>query len=281
MEGCRRRRRCAKASGAPPPPPPAWPAPNGPNHYFIGSGHGGGDDGHGDGDSAAGFAYWFELGGASHEACAGAAAVGDYLRRVAAAVQGGDSGSGSESGKQDGSGVTAAAAAAARPPPLRRAEVDAAFAAVEALEGPLAGPILALLAAHPAVILVGPGADAGAGSTDGADGGCWAGRVPTISFVHRAKPSAAVSAALQARGFAVRHGHMYAHRMMTALAPALAPYLERSGKGGGGDDGEQPPDGGDAALRAIVDDGVVRISLLHYNTPSEVDALVAALREVL
>ena len=55
----------------------------------------------------------------------------------------------------------------------------------------------------------------------------------------------------QREGFALRHGHMYAYRLMTAL---------------------QLPD---------INDGVVRVSLLHYNTPAEVQGLIKALSTVL
>jgi selenocysteine lyase/cysteine desulfurase len=60
----------------------------------------------------------------------------------------------------------------------------------------------------------------------------------------------------QERGFALRHGHLYAHRLVSRLAEA--------GRWEGG-----------------ADDGVVRVSLLHYNTPAEVAALCAALEAVL
>jgi selenocysteine lyase/cysteine desulfurase len=79
---------------------------------------------------------------------------------------------------------------------------------------------------------------------------------------------------------------------MAALAPALMPYLRRPpapsdeaalGSGGGGGGGGQGPDGdeADAEVAALVGDGVVRISLLHYNTEAEVDGLLVALREAL
>jgi selenocysteine lyase/cysteine desulfurase len=60
----------------------------------------------------------------------------------------------------------------------------------------------------------------------------------------------------QERGFALRHGHLYAHRLVSRLAEV--------GRWDGG-----------------ADDGVVRVSLLHYNTPAEVAALCAALEAVL
>lgn len=76
-------------------------------------------------------------------------------------------------------------------------------------------------------------------------------RVPTVSFVHRCKPSSEVAAALQARGYAVRNGHNYAYRLAEAVL----------GKG--------------------VEEGVVRVSALHYNTPREISGLLTALDEVL
>lgn len=59
------------------------------------------------------------------------------------------------------------------------------------------------------------------------------------------------SAWVQKAGYAVRNGHMYAHRLL---------------------EGMKLPD---------IDDGVVRISLLHYNTPQEVRGLLLALDRVL
>ena len=60
----------------------------------------------------------------------------------------------------------------------------------------------------------------------------------------------------QERGFALRHGHLYAHRLVGRLAA-------RGKWAGGGED------------------GVVRVSLLHYNTPDEVAQLIVALEAVL
>ena len=56
---------------------------------------------------------------------------------------------------------------------------------------------------------------------------------------------------LQKEGFALRNGHMYAYRLLTGM---------------------KVPD---------IDDGVVRISLQHYNTPQEVRSLLLALDSVL
>jgi selenocysteine lyase/cysteine desulfurase len=79
--------------------------------------------------------------------------------------------------------------------------------------------------------------------------------VPTISFVSSKQSSAEIARGLQQRGFALRCGHNYAHRLVEAL---VAVNHAQSAQ-----------------------DGVVRISMLHYNTPEELDKLCAALDEVL
>ncbi|KAI8462914.1 MAG: cysteine desulfurase [Monoraphidium minutum] len=252
-------------------------AARGPNHYFI----------HPSAPS-----YWFELGGASHEACAGVVAIGGYLRLLAAAKGGAAKGGAAAGG--DGAADGAGEAAAA---PLSRGVVEAAFGLMSDLEATLAAPIIDLLQAHPRVILIGPGAAPGGGGRHGGDAG-WSGRVPTISFVHIEKSSRDVAREVQARGFAIRSGHAYAHRLVRALAPAVLPHLRRTpvapAPGGAAAGGAAAAQSGataaqsgaaapaaDAAAAAFVEDGVVRISLLHYNTPGEVAGLVAALREVL
>lgn len=74
-------------------------------------------------------------------------------------------------------------------------------------------------------------------------------RVGTISFVHESRTSREIALAANARGIGIRHGHMYAHRLCTAL-------------------GLDP------------DDGVVRISLVHYNAPEDIERCLAALAAV-
>ncbi len=168
----------------------------------------------------------YELGGVSHEGCAALCALPVYLEALASAWAelGGSSGGGG--GSSYGR--------------LQRCTVLAAYGAMAAMERPLQEQLLAHLASVPDVTVVGPS-------------GC-AARVPTISFVHRHKPSPEIARALQQRGFALRHGHMYAHRLVSGL----------------GLRGGAPPE-----------EGVVRVSLLHYNTPEEVAGLIAALKEVL
>ncbi len=75
-------------------------------------------------------------------------------------------------------------------------------------------------------------------------------RVPTISFVAEGRRSSAVVAAVDAHRVGIRYGDFYARRLIEALGLA-----------------EQ--------------DGVVRVSMVHYNTLGEVDRLIAALDQAL
>ena len=75
-------------------------------------------------------------------------------------------------------------------------------------------------------------------------------RVPTVSFLHGKKGSKQIASELEGHGIAARYGHFYAYRLIRDLGISL-------------------------------DDGVVRISLVHYNSPSEVARLVEALAVVL
>jgi len=75
-------------------------------------------------------------------------------------------------------------------------------------------------------------------------------RVGTVSFVHRSKSSREITEVVDRSGIAIRSGHLYAHRLCEAL-------------------GLDPAD------------GVVRVSLVHYNTVEEIDRLIAVLESVL
>ena len=75
-------------------------------------------------------------------------------------------------------------------------------------------------------------------------------RVPTVSFTVKGMASSKLPPLLDARQLAVRFGHFYAYRLVRDLG-----LMER--------------------------DGVVRVSLAHYNSPDEVGRLVAALEELL
>ena len=71
-------------------------------------------------------------------------------------------------------------------------------------------------------------------------------RVATVSFRVGGLTSADTAARIQSGGFAVRHGHMYSYRLCRAV-------------------GLDP------------EDGVVRVSLVHYNSPEEVARLLETL----
>ena len=75
-------------------------------------------------------------------------------------------------------------------------------------------------------------------------------RVPTVSFVVDGVDSATIPAALDRERVAIRFGHFYAKRLIDDLG--LAPR-----------------------------NGVVRVSLVHYNTLAEVDRLIEALDRAL
>ncbi|KAJ6020397.1 hypothetical protein N7540_005901 [Penicillium herquei] len=78
-------------------------------------------------------------------------------------------------------------------------------------------------------------------------------RVPVISFLVRGMGSQQVVEAVEARSsYGFRSGHMYSHRLLKEVCGVKD-----------------------------VDDGVVRVSLLHYNTEVEVEGLVKVLQEVL
>jgi cysteine desulfurase family protein (TIGR01976 family) len=75
-------------------------------------------------------------------------------------------------------------------------------------------------------------------------------RVSTISFVHDSKSSAEITAAVDRSGIGIRHGHMYAYHLCEAA-------------------GLEP------------EDGVVRTSLVHYNTSEEIERLIEVFDAVL
>ena len=75
-------------------------------------------------------------------------------------------------------------------------------------------------------------------------------RAPTIAFTVEGRSSEAIPAALDGRQIAIRFGDFYARRAMEGMG-----LMERS--------------------------GVVRISLVHYNSHAEVERLLAALDDVL
>jgi cysteine desulfurase family protein (TIGR01976 family) len=80
-------------------------------------------------------------------------------------------------------------------------------------------------------------------------------RVSTVSFVHARQRSEQIAKAANQRRFGIRYGHFYAYRMCARLA--------------------------EAGRLHDPEDGVVRVSLLHYNTSDEVDRLIECLDTLL
>ncbi len=75
-------------------------------------------------------------------------------------------------------------------------------------------------------------------------------RVGTISFVHGSKGSREITEAVDQTDVAIRHGHMYAWHLCDALGLNL-------------------------------EDGVVRVSFVHYNTLDEMERLIEIFEQVL
>jgi selenocysteine lyase/cysteine desulfurase len=75
-------------------------------------------------------------------------------------------------------------------------------------------------------------------------------RVGTTSFVHESLTSRQITEVADRSGVAIRHGHMYAYHLCEAL-------------------GLDP------------EDGVVRVSFVHYNTEEEIDRLIEVLETAL
>lgn len=174
----------------------------GPNHFFIPK-----DE----------IPYAFELGGASHEGCAGILALSEYLGFLASLAP----------------NAEAAGAGAI----CDRHTIETAFDVMTACELPVQEALLAYLRGKPDVRIIGP--EQGDAS-----------RVGTVSFVHASRPSREIVEAVDAAGIGIRNGHMYAYHLCRALG-------------------------------LDVDEGVVRTSLVHYNTVSEIEQLIDVLDRVL
>jgi cysteine desulfurase family protein (TIGR01976 family) len=74
-------------------------------------------------------------------------------------------------------------------------------------------------------------------------------RVPTVSFVAEGRSSAEIVRAVDPHRIGIKHGDFYARRLVESLG--------------------------------LADGGVVRVSMVHYNTIEEVDRLIAALEPAL
>jgi len=163
----------------------------GPNHFFVP------DDE---------LPYKFEVGGASHEGCAGLLGLRDYLAFLANLRD-----------SQE----------------LDRSAIETAFDKMTACELPLQARLIEYLLSRDDVRIIGPN------HSDPS-------RVPTISFVHSSKSSTEITEVVDRSGIGIRHGHMYAYHLCEAL-------------------GLDP------------EDGVVRVSPVHYNTVDEVERLIEVL----
>ncbi len=123
-----------------------------------------------------------------------------------------------------------------------RKSVEKAFDRISVLEDPLLHRMLEYLGTKPDVRIIGPASPSPS-------------RVATVSFVHRSKRSAEIAKAANTAHFGIRYGHFYAYRLCHRLA------LE--------------------GVLHDVEDGVVRVSMLHYNTLDEIDGLIRCFEELL
>lgn len=220
----------------------------GPNHFFV---------------DPADAVYKFELGGICHEGCAGILGIRDYLqalakpeemretqdprdhRQTGCIEQKGRGALGSSDAREPGDacgssdtlepGDACGSSAALEPNDAAAAAERGAVVAAFARMRALEEPLQAQLLAY----LAGR-SDLRVIGPPAADET----RVPTISFVHERKASREIVLAANRQGLGIRYGHFYAHRLCSALG--LYP-----------------------------EDGVVRVSLVHYNTREELDRLIA------
>lgn len=123
-----------------------------------------------------------------------------------------------------------------------RVGIEQAFAHITRLEEALQARLLDYLRSKQDVRIVGP-------TVTGPE------RVATIRFAHRTKRSAEIAKAANEQGLGIRYGHFYAYRLCERLTREEIIH--------------------DAS------DGVVRVSMLHYNTSDEVDRLIRCLDTLL
>eukprot|EP01018_Ginkgo_biloba_P012721 Gb_18945 [translate_table: standard] len=212
-----------------------------PNAYFI---------------PANNFSSKFELGCLNHEGCAGILALQQYLQFLAQEEELALNLSSSQ--KKDGEQKDNSMADLVKDAQKSVSEVklgnsskfgrkfvEAAFRTVKLLEEPLQMALVNYLKSRSDVLIVGPAH------------GDEESRVPTISFVHNKKRSSDITQALLKKGFTIRNGHMYSHRLISTL---------RSNN---------------LLFNNDVNEGVVRISMLHYNTYSEVCHLISSLNDIM
>lgn len=117
--------------------------------------------------------------------------------------------------------------------PPSRGLFERAFGVVRELEAGLLARLLEYLASKPHVRLVGPGP----GSHS---------RVCTVAFVHASRRSGEIATEANAQGLGIRYGHFYSKRLIDELTPEFG---------------------------LLPDQGVVRVSLQHYNSVEELEQL--------
>jgi len=130
----------------------------------------------------------FELGGVSHEGCAGLLGLRPYLALLA------------------GAGATQRLPESATPDSIAgdRAMIERAFAVIEANETALTERLVDGLLAIDGLEMLGH-------RTHGPE------RVATVSVRHRARPSSEIAKHAHARHVAIRNGHMYSHRLCESM----------------------------------------------------------------
>jgi len=133
--------------------------------------------------------------------------------------------------------------------------------------------LLAFLDAKPAVTVL------GARSWDNDT------RLPTLSCVHNTLSAAEVAARLAARKIVSRHGNFLAPRLVSALR--ASPALGGGGAEGGGvasgkvnGEGSDGGSSGGGGKWCDPDAGVLRFSLVHYNSYADIDRLITALEDI-
>ncbi|MFA6043934.1 MAG: aminotransferase class V-fold PLP-dependent enzyme [Phycisphaerales bacterium] len=119
--------------------------------------------------------------------------------------------------------------------PPSRGLFERAFGVVRELEAGLLSRLMTYLAAKPRVRLVGPGPES-------------RNRVCTVAFVHNTRRSGDIATEANAQGLGIRYGHFYSKRLIDELTPEFG---------------------------LLPDQGVVRVSLQHYNSVEELDRLFA------
>ena len=87
--------------------------------------------------------------------------------------------------------------------------------------------------------------------------------MPTVSFVHSSKKSAEIVKACAAAKIECRHGHMYEPVLVREFTWCRDAFRLCT------------------ALGLNPTDGVVRVSLVHYNTEEEVQRLIVVLNDIL